>query len=109
MNKKHLKLLGISFLMTFLASLSWGHVKILHESALAKNCTKIGYFEGDAGYGKSLDGKRIALYRAQRAAALAGANSAILIELDRGITDMGGYCLLEAYHCPNHKIKHDPF
>ncbi|HEY8270536.1 MAG TPA: hypothetical protein VIG33_06575 [Pseudobdellovibrionaceae bacterium] len=99
MNRTYLRSIGLSLTIITLTSLSWGHTRLPLESEIAPDCVNLGYFEGTAGYGKSLDGRRIALYRAQRAAAEAGANFTIVLQLDRGLSDQGGYCLLKAYHC----------
>lgn len=82
------------------SSLSFGAIEIVKDSEITSACHALGYFEGNAGYGKSMDGKRVALYRAKKKAEKAGANVAVIKTLNGGASGMNGYCLLKAYHCP---------
>ena len=95
--------LVISLLVLGLSPLSWGEIIVVTPSELSENCISIGLFEGDAGYGKSLDGPRIALYRALEKASNAGACHAVVIELNRGLSDVSGYSLVEGFSCPEEK------
>jgi len=93
--------LMISLLVIGLSPLSWGKIMVVTPSELPENCTSIGLFEGDAGYGKSMDGIRIALYRALKAASKAGACHAIVKKLNRGLSSQDGYSLVEGFTCPD--------
>jgi len=75
-------------------------VSVVKRAGLPSHCREIGRFKGDAGHGKHADGKRVALSRAKRRAASAGATHAVVLHLSRGHSDMGGYCKLAGYHCP---------
>ncbi|MEY4615339.1 MAG: hypothetical protein RJB66_299 [Pseudomonadota bacterium] len=82
------------------ATVSFGAVEIVKDSAITSACHSVGLFEGNAGYGKSMDGTRVALYRAKKKAEKAGANTVVIKTLNRGTSGLGGYCVLKAYHCP---------
>lgn len=97
-----LKALFLTLTLGF-SSLSFAEVKVVKASQLPAGCHNLGNFEADAGYGKQLDGQRIALYRAKKKAEAAGANYAVILELNRGPSDLNGYCLLTAYHCGEHQ------
>lgn len=101
MNSIKSKSLKVALLVTLasFASISWAGVKIVDDSEISADCLKIGKFEGNHGYGRSLDGERIALYKAKKAATEAGASHAVIIELNRGISDQGGHAIIEAYKC----------
>lgn len=80
-------------------SAGWGQVKVVSEKELSKDCSSIGYFESNAGYGRSLNGPQVALYRALKKASNAGASHAVVKELNRGSTDQNGYSLVEGFTC----------
>lgn len=82
------------------SSIGHGAVEIVKDSQITSSCHSLGLFEGNAGYGKSLDGKRVALYRAKKKAEKAGANKAVIKTLNGGASGLGGYCVLKGYHCP---------
>ncbi len=103
MKNSIVKKLAISFLVLGLSPLSWGKVTVVTPSELPENCVSIGMFESDAGYGKSLDGPRIALYRALKKASNAGACHAVVVELNRGPSDLNGYSRVEGFSCPEEK------
>ncbi len=92
--------LVISLLVIGLSPLSWGKVTVVTPSELPENCVSVGMFESNAGYGKSLDGPRVALYRALKKASNAGACHAIVKEINRGPSDQNGYSLVEGFSCP---------
>ena len=83
-----------------LSSVGQAAVEIVKEKQISAACHSLGLFEGNAGYGKSMDGKRVALYRATKKAEKAGANKAVIKTLNGGSSGLGGYCVLKAYHCP---------
>lgn len=100
MKNNFFSILFISFLVIGFTSVGWSKVILITEPELPQDCVSIGYFEADAGYGKSLDGVRIALYRALKKASEAGASHAVVKKLDRGISSQDGYSLVEGFSCP---------
>lgn len=80
--------------------MSLAEVTVVDQENLPQGCQDLGKFEGTPGYGKQLDGKRIALFRAKKKAEDAGANYAVVIELNGGPSGLSGYCQLVGYRCP---------
>lgn len=103
MKNNFFSMLLISFLVIGFTSVGWSKVIVTTESELPRDCVSIGYFEADAGYGKSQDGVRIALYRALKKASEAGASHAVVKQLDHGISSLNGYSLIEGFICPQEK------
>jgi len=100
MKNNFFSILLVSFAVMGFSSMGWSKVIVTTESELSRDCASIGYFEGDAGYGKSLDGVRIALYKSLKKASMAGASHAVVKRLDRGLSSQDGYSLVEGFTCP---------
>lgn len=100
------KNLAISILIFMATPMSWGEIFVVTEPEVPLNCASIGIFEGNAGYGKTLGGEKIALHKALDAASKAGASYAVVQEVNRGLSDQGGYSVVEGFICDDSLKQH---
>jgi hypothetical protein len=100
-----LNTLILSLVIMTVSQFSWGKIEVFPNQRLPTNCLSLGLFSATAGYGRSIDGQRIAFRRAISAATKAGASHAVVEKLNRGPTDQGGYCLVEGFSCPEGHLR----